>query len=391
MVLLPYYEEVIHPKGSDPRPDIEKILDSIAKESAFLNYPEENIKFPILWDNMKKRMTKRETDIFYKYREKIIEKGSYFFDGTGLKKNKEKIFTEISIKYANFFNNNIFIVFIKDITQKKHVEEESRKNELQLIQVEKMATIGILLSGIAHEINNPNNFILFNTSVLIDIWKEFLKLIDQFINKDKQEELLLSGIPFLTVKKETTEIINGLMEGSTRIKNIIENLKEFIQPASGIWDQSIDVNKVIKSASLIVNHLIRKTTDNFFINYGFNIPMIIGNSQQLEQVIINLIVNSCQALTARSQCIYISSEFNSETNMIILIIKDQGKGIPKNDLNKITDTFFTTKVSTGGTGLGLSISFRIIEKFNGKMEFLSEEGAGTTVTISLPVKKREKS
>ena len=71
MVLLPYYEEVIHPKGSDPRTDIERILDSVAKESAFLNYPEKNIKFPILWDNRKKRMTKREIDIFYKYREKL--------------------------------------------------------------------------------------------------------------------------------------------------------------------------------------------------------------------------------------------------------------------------------------------------------------------------------
>ncbi|MBN2544452.1 MAG: PAS domain S-box protein [Spirochaetes bacterium] len=368
-----------------------KIIDV---NDAFCRMFEYN-KEELLKKNIQELFIDEKEEMFLKenlkdYQKSIIEKGSYIFDFIGLKKNKDKIYTELSVKYANFFNDNFFIIFIKDITQKKLDEEESRKNELQLIQAEKMATIGILLSGIAHEINNPNNFILFNTSVLVDIWKEFLKLFDNFISMEEQEKLLVSSMPFLSVKKETTYIINGLLDGSTRIKNIIENLKEFIQPSSGIWDQNVDVNKVIKSASVIVNHLIRKTTDNYSVDYGLNIPHITGNSQQLEQVIINLIVNSCQALTSRTQFINISSKFNRDNNMIILIVKDEGKGISKNNLNKILSPFYTTKINTGGTGLGLSISYRIIEKFNGKMEFVSEEGKGTTVIISLPLEREVK-
>ena len=153
-----------------------------------------------------------------------------------------------------------------------------------------------------------------------------------------------------------------MIDGANRIKNIIENLKEFIKPDKGTWDQTIDINKIIKSSIIITNNIIKNSTDNFTVEYGENIPNITGNIQQLEQVIINLIVNSCQALQDKSKSIKISTNFNEKNNTIEIIVFDEGIGIPNINLKNIFDPFFTTKAENGGTGLGLSISYKLIRE-----------------------------
>ena len=331
--------------------------------------------------------SKKEADYYRKCDKDVIEEGVPMLDleeSQHQADGKDAILLTSRVPLLDTKDNVIGILgsFV-DITDHKKAEEEARKMQLQLMQAEKMASLGILVSGIAHEINNPNNFILLNTKIIDKIWKEFVPILDEHYKKNK--DFIVSGMPYQEIKKEMKHVFLGLIEGANRIKNIVQNLKEFSQPDTGTWNQQIDVNLVVKSSVVIMNNLIKKSTDNFIVKYGDNLPKIIGSFQQLEQVLINLITNSCKALKSRKKIINIITFFDKEKNCIIIKIKDQGVGIPSENLDKIMDPFFTTKLDSGGTGLGLSISYAIIKKFNGEIKFISEVGKGTTVIVSLPI------
>ncbi len=119
-------------------------------------------------------------------------------------------------------------------------------------------------------------------------------------------------------------------------------------------------------------------------------PPILGNAQRIEQVLINLILNACQALTSQDQGIFVSTRFDSVLQRVIVVVRDQGCGIAPEHLSHLTDPFFTTKRETGGTGLGLSVSATIVQQHGGTLDFYSIPGEGTTVTLALPVAVVEK-
>ena len=170
-----------------------------------------------------------------------------------------------------------------------------------------------------------------------------------------------------------------------RIKTITKSLTDYARADSGKLNELVDINKVIEMSILITNNLIKKSTDNFQVEYGKDIPQIKGNAQQLEQVLINLISNACQSLKDNQSIIKVQSLFNLEQNQVKINIEDEGIGIEKNDLKYILDPFFTTKRNIGGTGLGLSVSYAIIKNHGGSLTLKSEPDKGTTVKVSLPV------
>lgn len=303
--------------------------------------------------------------IYYKENKKI------FLDANIIPvKNKKNVITE-------------WVGVYRDITYKKEFEIKEKFREEQLIKSEKLASLGVLISGIAHEINNPNNYVMLNSKMLKKFFEEITPILDEYFEKNRDTKLL--NMNYIEAKENLNEIIDGLIDGSIRIKNIIQSLKEFIQPDQGLWDQEIDVNNAVKTSIVILNNLIKKSTDNFIVNYDYSIPKIKGNIQQLEQVIINILVNACQSLTSKDKMISVSTNFDKESNNIFIEIKDEGKGIPEDILSHIIEPFFTTKHDIGGTGLGLSISYNIIRKFNGNIFFYSELNKGTKVTVSLPL------
>mgnify|MGYP006269771505 CR=1 FL=1 len=149
--------------------------------------------------------------------------------------------------------------------------------------------------------------------------------------------------------------------------------------------QSVDVNAVLKSAVALLSKMIMKSTNYFSIEYGNSLPLLKGNFQRLEQVIINLIQNACQALRDTQKNILVATSYDDETQRIIIRVEDEGVGIPAEILPHITDSFFTTKAESGGTGLGLSISSRIVKEHGGTLTFASEPGKGTKAEIVLPL------
>jgi C4-dicarboxylate-specific signal transduction histidine kinase len=147
----------------------------------------------------------------------------------------------------------------------------------------------------------------------------------------------------------------------------------------------VDISAVLKSAVSLLANMIKNSTNRFSIKYGNNVPLLKGNFQRLEQVMINLIQNACQALPDSKKGIFVSAEFDKKRSNILVNIRDEGMGIPAEKLMNVTDPFFTTKHESGGVGLGLSISSKIIEEHGGSMHFESEMGAGTAVEIRLPI------
>ncbi|MBW2145060.1 MAG: GHKL domain-containing protein [Deltaproteobacteria bacterium] len=135
---------------------------------------------------------------------------------------------------------------------------------------------------------------------------------------------------------------------------------------------------------MFVSNLLKKATRHFSVGYAANLPGIKGNTQHIEQVAINLIINACEALPDNEHSIQVSTEYDPKSDSVVVKVRDQGEGMFPEVLERIGDPFFTTKRDGGGTGLGLAISTRIINDHGGKIEFDSAPGEGTTVTVTFP-------
>jgi len=273
---------------------------------------------------------------------------------------------------------------VRDITERQQAEEQAKQQQQQLMQASKMAALGVLVSGMAHEINNPNNFIMLNTPILREAWDRALPILEEYYKENG--DFIIGGMNYSEMRKNVPILFSGILDGATRIKQIVDDLKAYVRRDDLALTQSLDINAVVKSSLSLVSHLIDKSTEHFSIDYGQDLPSISGNFQRLEQVVINVIQNACQALPDRNRGIFVSTSYNDEMNAIILQVRDQGTGIPAESLPHITDTFFTTKQHSGGIGLGLSISKKIIEEHGGRLTFTSEVDKGTTVDIIIPIK-----
>jgi len=271
----------------------------------------------------------------------------------------------------------------RDITDRIHREEELRSQQRQLIQADKLATLGILSSGVAHEITNPNNYIMLNANIIKKTWQDIAPILAEYY--ESHGDFALAGMPYSQSHNKITNLIAGLSEGSSRIKKIVQSLKEYVRQDPGDLSQSIQINQIVKSAIVIADNLIKKSTDYFSVNYDKNLPELSGNPQQLEQVIINLITNACQALTDKQQKLNITTKYNNRSDSVVLEVSDEGIGISESDFKYVMDPFFTTKRDSGGTGLGLSITYNIIKNHDGNLKINSREGEGTQVTVTIPV------
>jgi PAS domain S-box-containing protein len=277
---------------------------------------------------------------------------------------------------------------VEDITGQKKAEEKAKQQEQQLIQADKMIALGTLVSGVAHEINNPNNFIMMNTPLLLELWQEIRPILERYY--ETSGDFSIKGFNYLELKRDVPGLFAGIINGAKRIKNIVRDLKDFARRETDDIDQNVDIDEVVKTAVNLTSTMIEKSTRYFTVHYGKNIPGFKGNFQRLEQVLVNLIENSCQALPDKEKGIVISTGFNEQTGLITVKVKDEGMGIESQHVKYIMDPFFTTRRESDGTGLGLSISAAIINRHGGSLSFDSQPGKGTTATITIPVPEVQK-
>ena len=275
----------------------------------------------------------------------------------------------------------------REVAERSHAEEELRNHQQQLVQADKMAALGILVSGVAHEINNPNGLILLNMPVMIEAFRDAEPILEDHFQDHGDFDF--AGLRYSRMREALPRLMNQMLEGSRRVKMIVEDLKDFArQPEPGLATD-VDLNETVRAALRLMTNLIEKSTGHFSVSYGDSIPQIRGNAQRIEQVVVNLVMNACQALPAPDRAIELATFVDPRENVVVLEVRDEGSGISEEHMPRLTDPFFTTKREQGGTGLGLSVSTGIVKEHGGALTFSSVPGAGTTARLTLPISKEE--
>jgi PAS domain S-box-containing protein len=302
-----------------------------------------------------------------------------------IRKDGTRKYLENSVSLMNDAKGNPvgFRGLARDVTDRIEAEERDRLHQQQLMQASKMVELGTLVSGVAHEVNNPNNFIMLNAPLLVDAWQAARPILEEYY--EENGDFLLGGMMYSEMRENIPKLFSGILEGSERIRQIVADLKNYVRPDTSDLTQSVDLNRVVQSALSLLSSMVRKSTDRFSADLEKDLPFVKGNFQRLEQVVINLLQNACQAIPDRGKSIRVSTRWDKANGNVVLEVKDEGVGIPPENLPRITDPFFSTKHKSGGVGLGLAISSKIITEQGGVMNFVSEPGIGTKAEVLLPV------
>ncbi len=293
------------------------------------------------------------------------------------------------------------VVVITDISRIKQAEQERKLIEAQLRQSDKMASIGQLAAGVAHEINNPTGFVSSNLNTLSGYINNYNALLSEYRNlinqieaegeksryKNHFEKIKAQedGMDIDFIMDDISNLIQESREGTNRIKKIVQDLKDFAHPGED-KPKYADINKCIDSTLNIVWNEI-KYKAQVTKDYG-QIPDILCYPQQLNQVFANILVNAVQAITNKGE---ISIKTGLLNGRIEITISDTGSGIPKENISRIFEPFFTTKEVGKGTGLGLNVAYNIIKKHNGEITLKSKEGHGSSFIITLPCNNTDES
>ena len=319
---------------------------------------------------------------------------------TSIYKNNKNIWYEVySFPIINK-NEKVqgIVQHIRDITSKKNIEN-------QLRQAQKLESIGQLAAGIAHEINTPTQYVGDNTRFFQESFEDISQLIEKIkkVTNDFSEDCL-SKEQFKEIEKlyqeldidflleEIPEAIDQTLDGLKRITKIVRAMKDFSHP--GVSDKtSININQAIESTITVAKNEWKYVAE-VKTELSDNLPNISCYVDEINQAILNLIVNAAHAIedVVKDSTLKGKIEIKTfrEQNYVVIEISDTGKGIPDSNKNKIFDPFFTTKEVGKGTGQGLSVVYSVIvEKHNGKIDFQSKLGKGTTFTLKLPITSNE--
>jgi len=271
----------------------------------------------------------------------------------------------------------------RDISEHKRAEEEKKTIQAKLIQTNKMTSLGLLVSGMAHEVNNPNNSIKFSAHVLARTWSDMLPILD--IYSKAEGDFVIGGHQYSQIREAMPQLITGITDSSRRIEGIIKNLRDFVRKGQADLSMQTDINRIVSISASILNNQIKMHSNNFRLNLDERVPQARGNSQQLEQVVINLTMNALQSLPGKEGTVCVSTSFDEQAGHAVIRVSDTGCGMPAEVKSRLFEPFFSTKLDSGGTGLGLAISNVIIKDHKGCLEFESEPGKGTTAIVRLPV------
>ena len=301
---------------------------------------------------------------------------------THLRSDDAKII--VSLRGKSICTESGYVVYcsVRDITTRIRMEEDAKLQQAQLIHANRMTSLGKIVSGVAHEINNPNNLVMFNAPLILSAWKDAEPVLDAFFRENG--DFSLGGLPYSEMKEVVPKIAEGISDASSRIKAIVENLKNFARRDTSRHQAAVQVNDVVRMAVSILNHEILRVTHHFEVAYGEDLPPVMGSSQRLEQVVINLLNNALQALPSNRHRIRVTTRLAPETGEVALCVEDEGVGMSPEVLERIKEPFFSTHLDNGGLGLGVSICRSIVQEHKGTLEFESEVGKGTRAVVRLP-------
>lgn len=274
-----------------------------------------------------------------------------------------------------------FIARIKDITQ-------ARIMQRQIIHREKMVALGILVSSIAHEIDNPNTFIHMNVPILRDYLEDLLPVLDTYAGDHPEFEI--STMPYTEFREDVFRLLGNLENGTAKISSFVSNLREFSRVGKGTGFRDwVDLREVIERGVAICRNRLNRTVRTFRWNVPEDLPPVFTDPGAIEQLVINLLINASAAVDKQESRVELSVEPGPTwQDHVIIRVSDNGCGMDKETVEKIFDPFFTTGASGDGTGLGLYICHNIVENLGGRIEVESRPGEGAVFRIVLPDKDR---
>jgi two-component system, NtrC family, sensor kinase len=257
--------------------------------------------------------------------------------------------------------------------------------QLQLVQREKMASVGQLVAGVAHELNNPIGFISSNVATLGDFVRRLRAMLESYQGaalSEADRARIAARRDELKVDYALTYLdtmLDGIREGADRTRKIVRDLRVFARTPDDVWEP-VDLHEELESSLTLLNHLLK---DRIAVRrqYGLDGPVECVRSQ-IDQVFLNLLANAAQAIRGPGT---ITIETRREGSMAVVGIRDTGPGIPAEALGRIFDPFFTTKPVGEGTGLGLSISYEIVTKHGGEIRAEAPPAGGAVFLILLPM------
>ena len=298
----------------------------------------------------------------------------------------KSVSVERRVENQYYFLNNYPIVNnsgkVENILEICNNVTKEKNMEFQLLQSYKLASLGKLVAGVAHEINNPNTFIRGNIKIMKESFDDIFPILDEYYST--QKDLKVARLDYDIFKENIPVLLEDMAEGANRIKKIVDGLRNFAKKDDDSLEEHVNINQVVNSSYRLVENQIRKSA-KLKLKLDPYLPPVRGNVQKLEQVMVNMFINASQAIENGKGQIEVQTSLDKEKNEIVISIQDNGKGIGEKDQKCIFDPFFTTKRDKGGTGLGLSITYGIIKEHNGRIDVDSDIGQGTIFTIHIPV------
>lgn len=302
--------------------------------------------------------------------------------------NHEQLVNDVTWHFSNILfpmsiKQRIWAIggICRDISQHKIVEN-------QLFQAQKMEALGTLVAGVAHEINNPINLILFNLPLLERIWNDLIPIVVEQAGKAPGTKF--GGLTHDFIQANLPKLIADMGMAAQRVVRIVSGLKDFSRKSNPAETAQIQANKAVKNATFLVGTTLKKSKSKLSLDLASDLPLIRANMQNLEQIIVNLIINAVQSIQHDHGRVHISSSLREKDNHVVIDVTDNGKGINPAVADKIFDPFVTDRQADGGTGLGLSVSYNLVKSLNGDISFRTAADQGTTFTVALPVEVKRK-
>jgi PAS domain S-box-containing protein len=274
----------------------------------------------------------------------------------------------------------IFTTF-RDITTRVHLEEQAQEIQARLIQANRMTSLGTMVSSVAHEINNPNNFLIMNAGIIKRAWDDICPIIEVHVRSNG--DFAVAQSTWSEARTFLPDAIEGIQQGALRISDIVSTLKDYGRDDRFNHEAVADVNAVVQLAAAILSHLVSSSTHKFILNLTEGLSPVRGSARQLEQVVINLIQNALQALPDPEHGVSITTSEDPGNGTVLIQVADEGCGMLPEIAARILEPFFTTRMEHGGTGLGLAISSSIVKEHGGCIEFSSIPDKGSLFTVRL--------
>lgn len=266
--------------------------------------------------------------------------------------------------------------------------DQLNKSREQLFQAQKMEALGTLVAGVAHEINNPINLIMYNIPLIQRIWQDFKPEIKA--NEQHFRDKKYGGLTWAFINENLDQLIADMDLAAKRVETIVRRLKDFARKSSILEKSDISINDAVLNALRLAQSTLTKSQVSIQTTLAEDLPRIKGHLQSIEQVMLNLVINAIEAIDHDHGAILISSQFVENKKQVVVTVEDNGKGMPPETLDKIFDPFFTEKQADGGTGLGLSVSYSLIKSHEGDITCRSEPGKGSVFEIQLPLEPERK-